>query len=189
MKDIIIHQVQISDETERQAIIELLWMLNRYENTLVEDLRLDRAAAEQTLLHDIQVVTDSGGALLCAAHAQRMVGFLCLVFQSNSPFVALSRLGHINDLIVADAYRGLGVGHRLVAEAEALSHKEGLEALSVSTPYRNTPALQFYERLGLNLERSDYKNGYPNLAYTNPRQHNRASFHNGRLLALSDFTM
>ena len=55
----------------------------------------------------------------------------------------------IEDLVVQPAFRGRGLGGRLVAEAMDLARKEGCAEVSVSTMPENKRAKAFYRRLGL----------------------------------------
>lgn len=52
----------------------------------------------------------------------------------------------LEDLVVAEAHRGRGVGHRLLAAAEVWAGSRGLHRLQLVAEQANAPALDFYRR-------------------------------------------
>ena len=76
----------------------------------------------------------------------RLVGFLDMEFRQ--------RLGHprpqawINDLVVAEGYRGKGIGTALLGRAEELARRRGCFRMSLETAGWRTDAHGFYERQG-----------------------------------------
>lgn len=71
-------------------------------------------------------------------------------------------LALIWDLRVAPAYRGRGVGSRLIAAAVAWARSNGCRELKVETQNINVGACRFYERQGFEL-RSVVAGAYPRL--------------------------
>lgn len=57
-------------------------------------------------------------------------------------------VGLIEDLVVSKGWRGQGLGHRLLATAEAWAQQQGLCRLQLLADRENRPALDFYQRLG-----------------------------------------
>jgi ribosomal protein S18 acetylase RimI-like enzyme len=60
--------------------------------------------------------------------------------------------GHVADIVVADRARGLGVGTRLLEEAERWARAQGFRQLTIAVFERNTRALELYERRGFHRE-------------------------------------
>jgi GNAT superfamily N-acetyltransferase len=56
--------------------------------------------------------------------------------------------GLIEDLVVAQAWRGQGVGRELLAAAERWARQNGLRRLQLLADCDNRPALDFYRRMG-----------------------------------------
>jgi GNAT superfamily N-acetyltransferase len=54
----------------------------------------------------------------------------------------------LEDLVVAKAHRGRGLGSRLLAAAEAWACRRGVTRLQLVAEEANQPALQFYHRHG-----------------------------------------
>lgn len=70
-----------------------------------------------------------------------------LFFHNYSTF--LTRPGiYLEDLFVVPAWRGLGLGRRLLAALAALAVERGCGRLEWSVLKWNSPAIGFYERLG-----------------------------------------
>ncbi len=57
---------------------------------------------------------------------------------------------HVGELIVAEGYRGQGIGTRLLAAAEALFKGKGLDHISLTTYRFQAP--EFYQKNGYTLE-------------------------------------
>ena len=73
---------------------------------------------------------------------------LCLFFESFSSWDG--RCGvYVQDMYVAEAARGHGLGRRLLAEAAAISRARGGSYLRLSVEADNDSAQAFYQRVGL----------------------------------------
>jgi ribosomal protein S18 acetylase RimI-like enzyme len=84
---------------------------------------------------------------LIAECGGRPVG-LCLFFASFSSWRAAPGL-YVQDLYVADAARGTGLGRRLLAAAAAIGRARGATYLRLSVEADNVAAQRFYARAGL----------------------------------------
>ncbi len=73
---------------------------------------------------------------------------LCLFFESFSSWDG-RRGVYVQDIYVAEAARGLGLGRRLLAEAAAISRARGGSYLRLSVAAENDQAQAFYQRIGL----------------------------------------
>jgi ribosomal protein S18 acetylase RimI-like enzyme len=62
------------------------------------------------------------------------------------------RLGGIDDLVVDEAWRGQGIGRRLMELAEAHFRAEGLAALQLTVRADNQVALNLYRSLGFSIK-------------------------------------
>ena len=56
--------------------------------------------------------------------------------------------GWVEDMVVAEAERGRGLGRRLLEAIEAWAHARGATRLQLLADRENAPALAFYARLG-----------------------------------------
>ncbi len=62
---------------------------------------------------------------------------------------------YVQDLYVADAARGTGLGRRLIAETVTLGRKQGATHVRLSVDRDNEGAQRFYRKLGLKLSGSE----------------------------------
>jgi len=74
------------------------------------------------------------------------VGY-AITFQSYSSFLALPTQ-YLEDVFVLPAYRKRGVGFKLFLHVAQLAHERGCGRMEWAVLDWNTPALEFYERLG-----------------------------------------
>jgi len=97
-----------------------------------------------------------GLALLLAAPAQSLVlvaerggevvGMVTVQLVVSTAEGALS--GLLEDMVVAPAARGRGIGRRLLEAAEGWTRERGATRLQLLADRENGPALRFYERMG-----------------------------------------
>jgi GNAT superfamily N-acetyltransferase len=83
---------------------------------------------------------------LLAEEDGRAIGF-ALFFHNFSTFEGRSGL-HLEDIFVADAARGRGVGRKLMARLAAIAAERDCARLDLSVLHWN-PARRFYDRLGM----------------------------------------
>jgi ribosomal protein S18 acetylase RimI-like enzyme len=79
---------------------------------------------------------------------------LCLFFESFSTWDGCRGV-YVQDMYVAEAARGLGLGRRLLAEAAAISRARGGSYLRLSVEADNDKAQTFYARVGLIWSQSE----------------------------------
>jgi ribosomal protein S18 acetylase RimI-like enzyme len=118
---------------------------------LVVELARARDAMEKVVSSAADIERDGFGEnpafeALIAELDGKPVG-LCLFFGSYSTWRGQRGL-YVQDLIVADAARSLGVGQRLLAEAAALAKARGAGYLRLSVDDDNVGAQRFYQRTG-----------------------------------------
>lgn len=63
-------------------------------------------------------------------------------------FTNICKEGNIDNVVVAESYRGQGVATRLLAELLARGEAEGVEAFTLEVRVSNAPAIHVYEKLG-----------------------------------------
>ncbi|MEO3427346.1 GNAT family N-acetyltransferase [Pelagibius sp. CAU 1746] len=73
---------------------------------------------------------------------------LCLFFGSYSTWRGKRGI-YVQDLVVLESARSLGIGHRLLAETAALAKARGAAYLRLSVDDDNHSAQRFYQRTGL----------------------------------------
>jgi len=78
------------------------------------------------------------------------IGFVW-VDQSRSGFTGMVQ-AYILSIFVADAYRGAGLGRRLMAQAEDWARKNDFTSIGLSVTDHNVGAITLYENLGYKTE-------------------------------------
>jgi GNAT superfamily N-acetyltransferase len=123
-------------------------------------LRLIKALADYERLSDQVVATEAGlraqlfgdrpAAEVVLAYVDDTVVGFALFFHNFSTFLAKPGL-YLEDLFVVPAWRGRGVGRKLLAHVAALAVERQCGRMEWSVLDWNTSAIGFYERLGATL--------------------------------------
>lgn len=115
--------------------------------------RTGKVASRVADIRDRGFGSDPAFEALIAERDGAAVG-LCLFFESFSSWDG-RRGVYVQDIYVAEAARGLGLGRRLLAEAAAISRARGGSYLRLSVAAENDQAQAFYQRIGLAWSRSE----------------------------------
>ena len=122
------------------AILSLIQGLGEYER-LAHEVVATEERLRETLFGD-----NPAAEVLMATVGGEPVGF-ALFFRSYSTFLARSGI-YLEDLFVRPAWRGRGVGRRLLAQVARLAVERGCGRLEWAVLDWNEDALRFYRRLG-----------------------------------------
>jgi ribosomal protein S18 acetylase RimI-like enzyme len=142
---------------DRPSVIELFKEFVRHEAGLdphvtpfVQDRTNDPDEAEAYLRYGENLVSEHDGAHVVADEDGRVVGFLCLTFSKEGPFIRpeLRTVGEVSFVIVSRKHRGLGIGRDLMKKAEQLTMDAGLQRLSLMVMAGNVGAVEMYEHIG-----------------------------------------
>jgi GNAT superfamily N-acetyltransferase len=121
------------------ALLGLLENLFKLES----DFTFDAPKAERGL----RLLLERDDALLLVAEIEGEAIGMCSV-QTLISTAEGGAVGLLEDLVVAEGWRGRGVGRRLLAAAEAWAGERGLTRLQLLADVDNRPALDFYNLLG-----------------------------------------
>lgn len=94
-----------------------------------------------------QLFANKGSDLLVARHENQVVGMLTmqrLISSAEGSFI-----GQLEDLVVKEDYRMMGVGSRLINKMRALANEYGYKRIQLAADINNENALKFYTRRGL----------------------------------------
>jgi GNAT superfamily N-acetyltransferase len=137
----------------------------------------DRAAIEMLMANyaldpmgGAEPLSDDVLSALCDALAEVPHAATILIFDGNSPaalatvFQGFSTfkckpLLNIHDVIVLPAYRGRGLGKRLMSEVEKLAQKRGCCKITLEVLQGNTVAQAVYQRCGFAAYQLDPQQG------------------------------
>ena len=137
-------------DEDREALLEQTQLLNRHEEPITGNRRLDRAGAEATLADAEARVARSDGVKLVAEDAGRVVGHLFLTFATAPVYVReeFRPYALIAELFVREDWRGRGLEQALMSEAERIAVERGYRQLLVGVQSGNVPAEAAYARFG-----------------------------------------
>jgi GNAT superfamily N-acetyltransferase len=136
-------------ETDRDAAIGLFLELNRHEAAITGDRRIDVGGAVYCV-DDMKNDIAGGGAIRVAEWHGVVAGLLVWLISEVAPYLdaPLRRHGVLQDLVVATAYRGKGIGAALLADAERLTRDAGLPRIKLTMLAGNDEAARAYARAG-----------------------------------------
>jgi ribosomal protein S18 acetylase RimI-like enzyme len=137
------------DAADSAAAVDMFAELNRHEATVSGDRRTDINAAHECF--DEMLADAKKGAVVTVAEVEGIVaGLMVWAAGTDHSFVveAFSRFGRVDDIVVAERFRGRGIGAALLAEAERLTRAAGMKRLRLTVLSGNDPAIAAYERFG-----------------------------------------
>jgi GNAT superfamily N-acetyltransferase len=144
-------RVRLSQSGDRDAIVELILQLNRFEAPISGDRLTDRDTARRCLRDNEEAVRNTLGLSIVAEKDGAIVGYLCLAVESIGSFVRedVRRVGYVRELVVDEAHRGAGVGADLMAEAESFARSRRIGRMMLGVLAGNDRGRKFYESFGL----------------------------------------
>ena len=86
------------------------------------------------------------GMLLGASHGEELAGYACLYWHFTSLVPAKTVL--MNDLYVAEGWRGQGIGRALIDGSARIAHERGAHQLEWATAPDNKTAQRLYDSTG-----------------------------------------
>ncbi len=152
------HLIREMDDADREAVIDLIWELNLYENAITSDRAAGRKAAASGLAGNRRRMAEHGGTELVAEVDGKIMGYLLCIIESAQAYVheRFSRHAYIAELVITKAARGQGLGQALIAGAEDFARASDMRTIFIGVLAGNTPADRLYEHLGYqtyNIER------------------------------------
>lgn len=131
--------IERAKEEDLSSMAELLSILFAIEQDFTIDFDKQLAGITKLFHHE-------GKDLLVAKHEGDVVGMVTmqrLVSSAEGDYV-----GQIEDLVVKENYRKMGVGSRLINKMRAIAQEHGYKRIQLAADIDNDNALQFYSRRG-----------------------------------------
>lgn len=132
--------IENAQEHDLKEMAELLSVLFAIESDFEINFDKQYAGIQKLYLHE-------GCDLLVAKHENKVVGMLTMQRLISS--AEGSYVGQIEDLVVYEEYRKMGVGSRLINKMRALAVEYGYKRIQLAADVNNANALEFYTRRGL----------------------------------------
>ena len=137
---------------DREAVIDLIQSLNVYEAELTGDRKRKRKRPAAAAYYDElqQRLAKRQGRIVLAESKDVIVAAMGFSVDEDAAYVTddVRRHGTVTDLVVAEEWRGRGIGRMLLAEAERLTRAEGLRRLTIGALAANDRAERTYRAFG-----------------------------------------
>jgi GNAT superfamily N-acetyltransferase len=135
---------------DREAVIDLIQSLNVYEAELTGDRKRERPAAAAYYDELQQRLAKRQGRIVLAESEDVIVAAMGFSVDEDAAYVTddVRRHGTVTDLVVAEEWRGRGIGRMLLAEAERLTRAEGLRRITIGALAANDRAERTYRAFG-----------------------------------------
>ncbi len=130
---------RLAELADVETIVRFHVALNEFDGTLADPARA-RAGLELLMNHD-----EWGGVWLICAD-EKPVGYIALTWGFSLEFGG--RDAFVDELYIAEGYRGQGFGRQTLAFAESECRARGIGALHLEVDRNNTNAQTVYERVG-----------------------------------------
>jgi len=117
---------------------------NRELGIIAFEKRMTRAKEKEYLDKTLLNVANGRGVSVAAFHGNRLVGHCDIVGRSSSEEKHTGLLG----IVVAQGYRGAGLGKEMVRTALSQASKLGIRLIELEVFATNEPAMRVYEKLG-----------------------------------------
>jgi GNAT superfamily N-acetyltransferase len=142
--------IRTMDPADRAAALVLMETLNRHENDLQGDRRIDTEGADATLSATEKQVAEKGGAARVAELDGAIRGLMLVVFEEAPAYVRpdLAREAWVAELVVQEGYRGRGIARALLEEAEHIARDGGAKRLMIGALAANRGAIGVYHAFG-----------------------------------------
>jgi GNAT superfamily N-acetyltransferase len=139
-------RIEPVSEAELETVLPMIADYQRFYR--VEDIDGER---NRRFFHRFLQPSDDG-LLLGAWDGSRLLGYACLYWHFSSLSAAETVL--MNDLFVAEAERGRGIGRALIEASAEVARGRGAHSLEWSTEPGNVTAQRLYDATG--AERSEW---------------------------------
>jgi GNAT superfamily N-acetyltransferase len=136
--------------SDRDAVIDLIHVLNAFEADLTGDRKRDRRAAAAYYEELLQRLSKRDGRIVLAVAEGRPVALMGFSLDEDAAYVTddVRRHGTVTDLVVREEWRGRGVGRLLLQEAERLTREAGHRRLVIGVLVGNEKAERSYRAFG-----------------------------------------
>jgi len=135
-REITIENAKAEDLEEMAHLLTVLFAIE-------QDFRID---FDKQLAGITKLFHSQGKELLVAKHEGEVVGMITmqrLISSAEGDYI-----GQIEDLVVKDDYRKMGVGSRLINKIRAIAQEYGYKRIQLAADEDNANALRFYTRRG-----------------------------------------
>lgn len=118
---------------------------------LLVQLRSNTEEHTATLAELEAITHDKNVACMVARDGERIVGMATLYIITKFS----KRNGHVEDVVVDDAYRGQGLGEKIMRELIAVAKSENVKTLHLTSRPERAAANKLYQKIGFELKQTN----------------------------------
>ena len=142
---------QIKDLIYRKAILDDLYVLNEFEQALIECERPYASNLKEGVIsyYDIKSLIKNPDALLYVAEIKgRLVGSGYALIKDSVAYKKPERFAYLGFMYVQPEYRGKGINGTLVKKLISWAKSKNIQEIQLDAYAKNDSALRAYEKLG-----------------------------------------
>lgn len=143
-------EIRAAAVTDLEAVLPLFEQLDRFHRERLPQ-RFHEPRGPARPIEALRALVESAtSALLLAEHDGALVGFVHVELRSppDLPVFRARRYVSVNDLVVAEGTRRLGVGHALMSAAETWGRAHDATDVELTVYACNVEGAEFYRSLG-----------------------------------------
>jgi ribosomal protein S18 acetylase RimI-like enzyme len=137
MENLIIRDAKESDYLDIKELVKQLYNDLDIKDGMEKELKIGKF---KNLMKDSELI------IYVADINDKVVGYLTINF--NKALLDIGTTAIIDELVVHENYRRMGIGKRLVAKAVLRAEELGCSEIGVGTEFENKYAREFYKRCG-----------------------------------------
>lgn len=118
---------------------------------LQEELRLDAGVREVTRERVEELLADQNAVMMTADDNGRIAGMATLYVLPTTT----KRIAHVDDVVVSSAYRGQGLGEKLMRAIIEEARKRGVAELHLTSRPARVAAQSLYQKVGFVKRETD----------------------------------
>jgi ribosomal protein S18 acetylase RimI-like enzyme len=131
---------------QSQQVLDLFHELQLHEHQFDTKKSLDAQDEAQYLQELVQTVAEKSGEVLVAVQDGVCVGFIAWYLENEPEFS--QTYGYISDIVVAQHFRGKGIGQQLLDLAITHIRETSVKRVHIGCLLENTDTKKFYEKNG-----------------------------------------
>ncbi len=127
-----------------------LWMQSARDHGEYDSVYSTAPEAEHTMRRFLADLSSSSHSFLFVAVSdeQEVIGFISGEIREGSPTFHSKTWASVDDIFVAEGYRGLGAGRALIESVESWARERDAHGVSLQVAAANARGREFYTRLG-----------------------------------------
>ena len=149
-------------ESYRNALIQLMELLQDYEKTLSDDRAIGIEVARNHFDYMLKKCSESNGEIYVAINESTVLGFISVYLEQEGDgdchlLEGYRNYGVIADLAVFNEYRNQGVAATLLKKAEQHCKLQNINRIKISFLAQNHTAESLYRKIGYDSHEITYK--------------------------------